>query len=62
MLRKQEIMENKDKTVVSPFEFAIAQHVDPELVKDLRPETEQEKTERLTAKFEDFFNRVKVKP
>jgi hypothetical protein len=49
-----------DKKVVSPFEFAIAQIADPEAAKKMRSETKEEKEVRLTEKFKNFSNSIKV--
>lgn len=57
-------MENteENKKIVSPFEFAIAEAIDPEYAKTMRPETQEEKEKKLESEIRDFVSRVKVNP
>jgi hypothetical protein len=49
------------KSIVSPFEYAIAQIADPEAAASMRSETEREKELRLTGEFKDFFSRITIR-
>ena len=50
-----------EKKVVSPFEFAICEAIDPQEAKKLRPETIDEKSVRLKKEMKEFFSKIKVK-
>jgi len=50
-----------EKKVVSPFEYAIATTVDPNASKDIRPETLEEKKQRIEKDFKETANKMSVK-
>lgn len=50
-----------EKKIVSPFEFAITEIVDPEAAKKMRPETRQEQEERRIEKLKGVAKRIKIK-
>ncbi|WP_180268535.1 hypothetical protein [Sphingobacterium sp. 1.A.4] len=49
------------KTIVSPFEYAIATTVDPNASKDIRPESLKEKKQRIEKEFKSIADKLKVK-
>lgn len=51
----------QDKRVVSPFEFALMETIDPEGAKNMRPETDEEKRLRLKKMAIDFAKRIRIK-
>ncbi|MDV3901201.1 hypothetical protein CMT89_08355 [Elizabethkingia anophelis] len=53
-------MKDQDKKVVSPFEFAIAEAIDPEAAKTMRPETEQERYARVYKDFKNIALKLRV--
>ena len=49
------------KTIVSPFEYAIAITVDPNASKHIRPENLEEKKQRIEKDFKSIADKLKVK-
>lgn len=49
-----------EKKVVSPFEFAIAEAIDPEYAKTIRPETLEEAREHITKNFKSIAKNLKI--
>lgn len=58
-MNRMETKQLRDKKVVSPFEFAIMQAAGVD-TSNVREETNEEKNERLRAKFSDFAKQIKV--
>ena len=53
-------MKKQEKKVVSPFEFAIAEAIDPEAAKNMRPETQQERYARVYKDFKSIASNLRV--